>query len=224
MERLSPRANGACGIRRGSAAGGGRRRRSDPAARCSMRPSSSSGRRRDLAMRDGVVPPCQAMTTVPPGRTTRCSSPTAASRSGQIATLFTETTRSTLASGRPVRSAVPRSSRTRPVRTAFRLCRAGLVAHLRGRVDATDARRVGAFGEKPDETARSVADLEDVVPGLDPEDADHVVLLVRPQHEPARRSGRASRSGRANGLLVEGSRIPGRVRGAMPPRWHFKPG
>ena len=48
---------------------------------------------------------------------------TVAARSGQIATLFTETTRSTLASGRPVRSAVPRSSCTRPVAMAFRLCR-----------------------------------------------------------------------------------------------------
>jgi hypothetical protein len=30
-----------------------------------------------------------------------------------------------------------------------------------------------------------MADLENVVPGLDPENADHVVLLVVPQHEPA---------------------------------------
>ena len=47
----------------------------------------------------------------------------------------------------------------------------GLVAHLRRRVDSSDARGVGAFGEQPDETAWSVADLEDVVPGLHADNA-----------------------------------------------------
>src|SRR4051812_8010135 len=61
----------------------------------------------------------------------------------------------------------------------------GLVAHVCGRVDALDGRRVGACGEKPDETARAIADFEDVVAGLNSENADHVVLFVVPQHPPA---------------------------------------
>jgi hypothetical protein len=35
-------------------------------------------------------------------------------------------------------------------------------------------------------TARTVADLEDVIAWLHAENADHVVLLVGPEHEPAR--------------------------------------
>ena len=56
----------------------------------------------------------------------------------------------------------------------------GLVAHLRRRVDPTDARRLCAFGEQSYETARPITDLENVVPGLHAQNADHVVLLVGP--------------------------------------------
>ena len=64
----------------------------------------------------------------------------------------------------------------------------GLIAHLRGWVDAADARRISAFGQLPDETAWAIADFEDVLARLDPEDVEHAVVLVCPQHEPARQS------------------------------------
>ena len=85
----------------------------------------------------------------------------------------------------------------------------GLIAHLRGRVDSSDARGVGAFGEQPMQTAWSVTDLEDVVAGLDPENADHVVLLIRPQHEPARQPAEppARMGERVVGCGVEDPRV-----------------
>ena len=131
--------------------------------------------------------------------------------------------RSTLASGRPVRSAVPRLEPNPAGAHGLPVVPPGLVAHLRRRVDSTDARGVGAFGEQPDQTARPVADLEDVVAGLHAENADHVVLLVGPQHEPAGQPAEpaARMSERVVGRGIED---PGRGCGAMSPRWHFKPG
>jgi len=62
----------------------------------------------------------------------------------------------------------------------------GLVSHLRRRVNPTDARRLCAFGEQSYETARPITDLENVVPGLHAQNADHIVLLVGPAHDPPR--------------------------------------
>src|SRR5215212_1611944 len=43
---------------------------------------------------------------------------------------------------------------------------AGLIAHFRRRIDAEDPLGLRAFGEKTDETAGAVTDLEDMVSGL----------------------------------------------------------
>ena len=82
----------------------------------------------------------------------------------------------------------------------------GLVSHLRRRVNPTDARRLCAFGEQSYETARPITDLENVVPGLHAQNADHVVLLVGPAHDPPRRAGRASRSDERTGCSLKGRR------------------
>ena len=58
-------------------------------------------------IRERAVALCQASRTDPPGRSTRRSSSSPASRSGQMTTVFTDTTWSTDPSASPVAAAVP---------------------------------------------------------------------------------------------------------------------
>jgi hypothetical protein len=87
-----------------------------PSRTASCRSGSASRR----PMPRDCVPPCQAMTTRPPARVTRCSSRSPAVRSGHNATLFTETTQSNAADGKPVCSAVPTRRSTLPPFTCLR--------------------------------------------------------------------------------------------------------
>ena len=189
-----------------------------------MRPSSSSGRRRALAMRDGAVPPCQAMTTVPPGRTTRCSSPTAASRSGDIPTLSHRDHSVDAGVGKSGPVGEPEVEPNPPVAHGLPVVPAGLVAHLRGRVDPTNARllrcvrRVVGLDRPAHSRSRGRGARVERPQVRRPHSS---CLLFHSMNRPP--SGRASRSDARTGCWSRGRGSPVFFR-AMTPRWDFNPG